>query len=43
MADVCKAVYREFKKAGGGGADGHVVGLNGSTNACCVEIVLTLM
>ncbi len=36
-------MYREFKKAGGGGADGHVVGLNGSINPRCVEIVLTWM
>jgi hypothetical protein len=43
MAEVYKVVYREFKKAGGGGADGHVVGLNGSINPRCVEIVLTWM
>jgi predicted RNA methylase len=43
MAEVFKVVYREFKKAGGGGADGHVVGLNGSINPRCVEIVLTWM
>ncbi len=43
MADTYRAVYREFKTAGGGGADGHVVGLNGSINPRCVEIVLTWM
>jgi hypothetical protein len=35
MADVYKLVYRQFKKAGGGGADGHVVGLN-----CSINVVL---
>ncbi len=43
MADFYKVVYCEFKKAGGGGADGHVVGLSGSINPRCVEIVLTWM
>ncbi len=43
MAEVYKVVYRQFKRAGGGGADGHVVGLNGSINPRCVEIVLTWM
>ncbi len=43
MAEVYKVVYREFKRAGGGGADGHVVGLNCSINPRCVDIVLTWM
>jgi hypothetical protein len=43
MAEVYKVVYREFKSAGGGGVDGHVVGLNGSLNPRCVDIVLTWM
>ncbi len=34
-------VSREFKRAGGGGADGHFVDLNGSINPRCVDIVLT--
>jgi hypothetical protein len=43
MAEIYKVVYREFKGAGGGGADGHVVGLTGSINPRCVDIILTWM
>ncbi len=42
MAEVYKVVYREFIRAGGGGADGHVVSLNG-INPRCVDIVFTWM
>ncbi len=43
MADVYKIVYREFKRAGGGGADGSIVGVNGSVSARCVEVILQWM
>ncbi len=43
MADVYKIVYREFKHAGGGGADGSAVGMNGSVSARCVEVILQWM
>jgi hypothetical protein len=43
MADVYKIVYRQFRKAGCGGADGSVVGVNGSGSARCVEVILQWM